>query len=159
MTPAVEIAKKSGVDFDLHSYPHDEGAGAYGLEAAEKMDVPAAQIFKTLVIEGDGGGLAVAIVPVTCQLSLKRAAKALGFKKAKMAAAADVERATGYVLGGVSPLGQKKRLPTVLDASADAFGKIYVSAGKRGLEISMAPADLGRLTGACMHDIAEGETE
>lgn len=154
MTPAVDMARAEMIDFDIHEYAHDAGVDNYGLEAAEAMGVPSEQVFKTLVVEGDAGAFAVGIVPVDTQLSLKAMAKAAGFKKAKMAAAADVERVTGYVLGGVSPLGQKRPLPTVIDDSVSGFGRVYVSAGKRGLEISLAPDDLQRLTGATRAEIA-----
>lgn len=146
MTPAVEQAKKAGIAFHLHTYSHDATAESYGLEAAEKLDVAAEQVFKTLVVKLDGKQLAVGIVPVTCQLGLKQIAKATGAKKAAMATPAEVERATGYVLGGVSPLGQKKRLLTVVDDTAQPHATIYVSAGRRGLEIELAPSDLVALT-------------
>ncbi|MDZ7686998.1 MAG: Cys-tRNA(Pro) deacylase [Gammaproteobacteria bacterium] len=154
MTPAVESARAEMIDFDIHEYDHDAAVDNYGLEAAEAMGVPAGQVFKTLVVEGDSGAFAVGMVPVDAQLSLKAMAKAVGFKKAKMAGGADVERVTGYVLGGVSPLGQKRRLPTVIDESVSRFDRIYVSAGKRGLEISLAPGDLQRLTAATRVAIA-----
>ncbi|MDR5897659.1 Cys-tRNA(Pro) deacylase [Halomonas vilamensis] len=146
MTPAVEQAKKAEVDFLLHEYAHDAIVESYGLEAAVKLDVAAEQVFKTLVVTLDGKQLAVGIVPVTCQLGLKQIAKAAGAKKAAMATPAEVERVTGYVLGGVSPLGQKKPLPTWVDQSAQSHATIYVSAGRRGLEIELAPSDLVALT-------------
>lgn len=148
MTPAIDAAKKAGVAFATHAYTHDDGAASYGLEAAEKLGVAPEAIFKTLVVMLDGKRLAVGIVPVTAQLGLKHIARAARAKKAAMAAPAEVERATGYVLGGVSPLGQKKRLPTFIDTSAEALEQIYVSAGKRGLEIELAPADLAALAQA-----------
>lgn len=119
---------------------------SYGLEAADKLGVSPAQVFKTLVVSLDGKQLAVGIVPVDCQLGLKQIAKAAGAKKAAMAAPEAVERSTGYVLGGVSPLGQKKRLPTFIDASAKAWPTLYVSAGRRGLEIELSPDDLAALS-------------
>ncbi|MGM0521425.1 MAG: Cys-tRNA(Pro) deacylase [Pseudomonadota bacterium] len=146
MTPAVEQAKKAGIVFQLHEYPHDAAALSYGLEAAEKLGVAAGQVFKTLVVMLDGKQLAVGVVPVTCQLGLKQIAKAAGAKKAAMATPAEVERTTGYVLGGVSPLGQKKHLLTLVDESAPHHATIYVSAGRRGLEIELAPSDLVALT-------------
>ncbi|WP_148864315.1 Cys-tRNA(Pro) deacylase [Marinobacter fonticola] len=155
MTPAIEQASKAGIDFEIHAYEHDAHAESYGEEAAAKLGLAPEQVFKTLVLQLDGQGLAVGIVPVTGKLNLKRLAKAAGAKKAAMADARDVERATGYVLGGVSPLGQKKRLRTVIDASAEAFSTVYVSAGRRGLEIELAPADLARLTGATFAPIAQ----
>jgi Cys-tRNA(Pro)/Cys-tRNA(Cys) deacylase len=138
---------KAKAEFTLHPYEHDATAQAYGEEAADALGVPHERIFKTLVAEVEGG-LAVAVVPVSGKLDLKALAAALGAKKAAMADAAKVERVTGYVVGGISPLGQRKRLPTVVDASALEFGTIYFSAGKRGLQIETAPANLISLTGA-----------
>ena len=155
MTPAVDIARKSGIAFELHSYEHDPAEASFGLEAAVKLNVSPSQVFKTLVVQLDAGELAVAVLPVNAQLSMKAVARALGGKKAKMAAAADVERSTGYVLGGVSPLGQKKRLRTVIDDGAEAMDSVYVSAGKRGLEISLSPRDLASLTNAVFASVAE----
>ena len=149
MTPAVVAAERAGIPFTLHEYEHEEGA-AYGPEAAEKTDVDPARIFKTLVVAQDGA-LSVAVVPVAAQLDLR----ALG-KRAALADRADAERATGYVLGGISPLGQRKRLPTLVDESALAFATICVSAGRRGLEIELAPADLVRLTGARVASVSRG---
>lgn len=146
MTPGILAAKKAKVSYAVHEYEHDPSAPSYGNEAAEKMGVDPNQVFKTLVLSVDGKGLAVAILPVTHLLSLKRFAKAAGAKKAAMADQQDVLRSTGYVLGGVSPLGQKKRLKTYIDASAQQYHRIFVSAGKRGLELELAPADLARLT-------------
>lgn len=155
MTPGINVAKKAGVHHRVHEYSHDAGHPSYGLEAAEKMGVPAPQVFKTLVVALDGKDLAVGIVPVTRQLNLKQLARAAGSKKAAMAAAADVQRSTGYVLGGVSPLGQKKRLPTFIDSSARGFDSIYVSAGRRGLEIELRPDDLCALTGGAFADLTD----
>jgi Cys-tRNA(Pro)/Cys-tRNA(Cys) deacylase len=140
MTPAIVAAERAGIPFTLHEYEHEAGA-AYGLEAAEKTGVDPARVFKTLVVSQDGT-LAVAIVPVAAQLDLR----ALG-KRAALAERAAAERATGYVLGGISPLGQRKRLPTLLDESALAFETIFVSAGRRGLELELAPGDLLAQTG------------
>jgi Cys-tRNA(Pro)/Cys-tRNA(Cys) deacylase len=140
MTPAVVAAERAGIPFTLHEYEHDPKAASYGLEAAEKTGVDPARVFKTLVVSQDGK-LSVAIVPVAAQLDLR----ALG-KRAVLADRAAAERATGYVLGGISPLGQRKRLPTLLDESALAFPTVYVSAGRRGLEIELAPDDLLALT-------------
>lgn len=155
MTPAIDQARKAGIAFDIHEYTHDTGAESYGEEAAQKLGLAPERVFKTLVVQLDGNSLAVGIVPVTGKLNLKQLAKAAGAKKAAMADARDVERSTGYVLGGVSPLGQKKRLKTVIDASAEAFATVYVSAGRRGLEIELAPAELARLTGAVFAPIAQ----
>jgi Cys-tRNA(Pro)/Cys-tRNA(Cys) deacylase len=136
-------------------YSHDPAAASYGLEAAEKLGVAAEQVFKTLVAEVDGKNLVVAVLPVSHQLSLKKLARAASAKKAVMADPARVERTTGYVLGGVSPLGQKKRLATYIDASAEVLQQVYVSAGKRGLEISLTPQDLQRLTQAAFADLTD----
>ena len=146
MTPGINVAKKAKIAYTIHEYFHDPASESYGLEAAEKMGVPAERVFKTLVVSLDNKDLAVAVVPVSSMLSMKLIAKAAGSKKAVMAAASDVERSTGYVLGGVSPLGQKKRLKTVIDASAESFPTIFVSAGRRGLEIELNPHDLRNLT-------------
>ncbi|GGS53714.1 Cys-tRNA(Pro)/Cys-tRNA(Cys) deacylase [Planobispora rosea] len=146
-TPATVALARAGVDFTLHPYEHDANAQAYGEEAADALGVPYGQIFKTLVAEVEGG-LAVAVVPVAGKLDLKAFAAALGSKRAAMAEAAAVERVTGYVVGGISPLGQRKRLPTVVDDSALSFETIYFSAGRRGLQIETAPAELIRLTQA-----------
>ena len=145
MTPAIDLAKQQGIAYTVHHYQHDPASASYGLEAAEKLALNPARVFKTLVLQLDGKQLAVAVLPVSQQLSMKLAAKALGAKKAEMAKAADVMRATGYVLGGVSPLGQKKRLPTLIDNSARQFASIYISAGKRGLEIELRADDLCHL--------------
>ena len=148
MTPAIDLAKKQGIHYQVHQYQHDATAASYGLEAVEKLNLNPEQVFKTLVVQLDNKQLAVAVLPVSNQLSMKIIAKALGAKKAEMANAQDVMRSTGYVLGGVSPLGQKKRLPTVIDSSAQQFNSIFISAGKRGLEIELAPTDLAELLGA-----------
>lgn len=140
-TPAVAAAERAGVAHRLHAYDHDPTAPSYGLEAAERLGVEATRVFKTLVADA-GGTPVVAIVPVTAELDLR----ALG-KRAALARPADAERLTGYVTGGISPLGQRRRLTTLLDESALAFDTIFVSAGRRGLEIELAPADLLALTG------------
>jgi Cys-tRNA(Pro)/Cys-tRNA(Cys) deacylase len=147
-TPAIAAAEKAGIAFRLHPYEHDPSAASYGLEAAEKLDVDEARVFKTLVVTVTGT-LTVAVVPVAAQVDLR----ALG-KRAALAEAKDAERATGYVLGGISPLGQRRPLPTILDESALAFDSIYVSAGRRGLELELAPRDLVALTGARVAAIA-----
>lgn len=136
----------------LHAYQHGEGA-AYGPEAARALGVDPARVFKTLVAEVDGA-LTVGIVPVTATLDLKALAAAVGGKRAKMAELTAAERATGYVAGGISPLGQRRRLPTVLDSSAHGLDTLFCSAGRRGLEVELAPADLARLTGAALAPIA-----
>ena len=147
-TPAIVAAERAGITFTVHEYVHDPQALSYGLEAAEKLGVDPARVFKTLVADVDGT-LTVAIVPVEAQLDLR----ALG-KRAAMADPKVAERATGYVTGGISPLGQRKRLPTVIDASALDDETIHVSAGRRGLEIELAPRDLVALTGGRVLPIA-----
>ena len=141
-TPAIVAAERAGITFTVHEYAHDPKAASYGLEAAEKLGLEPTRVFKTLVADVDGT-LTVAVVPVTAQLDLK----ALG-KRAAMADQKLAERATGYVAGGISPLGQRKRLPTVIDESALTYETIHVSAGRRGLEIELAPGDLVALTRA-----------
>ncbi|MEW8625336.1 MAG: Cys-tRNA(Pro) deacylase [Candidatus Thiodiazotropha sp.] len=155
MTPAVKTAKLAGVPFQTHSYQHDPQHDSYGMEAAEKLGLPADRVFKTLVVSIDGGGLAVGVLPVSSKLDLKALAKVLKVKKLVMAEPRAVERSSGYVLGGVSPLGQKRKLPTVIDISATQSSTIYVSAGKRGLEIELNPHDLATLLDATMAEIAK----
>ncbi|WP_207260491.1 Cys-tRNA(Pro) deacylase [Desulfovibrio sp. Huiquan2017] len=153
MTPAINAAKKAKIQYTVHEYEHDPAAPSFGVEAAEKLGVPPERVFKTLVVDA-GGKLAVAVVPVLLKLDLKSMAKALGAKKAAMAEVKVVERTTGYVVGGVSPLGQKKRLPTVIDESAGECPTLFVSGGRRGLDIELAPADLAGLTRASFAPIA-----
>lgn len=148
MTPAVEAAKKAGLVFRVHQYRHDPGHPSYGEEAAEKLGIDPARVFKTLVVKLDDRGLAVAVVPVSGLLDMKAAAKALGGRRAGMAEAGEVQRATGYLLGGVSPLGQKRRLPTLIDESALGFETLFVSAGRRGLEMELQARALADLLGA-----------
>lgn len=155
MTPAVNQAKKAGVAYQIHEYAHDAQQSSYGEEAAEKLGIETGRVFKTLVLQLDTGGLAVGVVPVSGMLNLKQLAKAAGAKKAAMADAKDVERTTGYVLGGVSPLGQKKRLPTFIDASAEQFDTVFVSAGRRGLEIELAADVLASLTNGRFAPLAQ----
>lgn len=147
MTPAIDAARKAGIAHTVHSYDHDPASESYGLEAVEKMGVDPTRVFKTLVVEVDSKELVVAVLPVGDKLSMKLIAKAAGGKKAAMADKGDTQRATGYVLGGVSPLGQKKRLKMFIDVSAETLESVYVSAGRRGLEIELAPEDLQSLTG------------
>lgn len=148
MTPAIKALQKAKVSFKTHEYTHDPAAESYGLEAAEKMGVDAKRVFKTLVVMLDAKDYAVGVIPVSDMLSMKQIAKAAGAKKAAMADKTDVERITGYVLGGVSPLGQKKRLKTFIDESAQAHPSMFVSAGRRGMEIELSPQDLKSQTGA-----------
>lgn len=145
MTPGINVVKKHKIAHKVHEYAHDSPHECYGAEAAEKLGVPEARVFKTLVVSLDSKVLAVAVIPVSSMLSMKLMAKVTGAKKAGMAIQADVERSTGYVLGGVSPLGKKKRLKTVIDASVSDYSTIYVSAGRRGLEIELNPDDLMHL--------------
>lgn len=161
MTPAIELAKKRGLDYQLHEYTHDSQATSFGLEAAEKLGVDVTQVFKTLVVATDTGALAVAILPVDKTLNFKKMAKALSSnkllscKKVQMADPKQVERSTGYVLGGVSPLGQKKRLTTIIDDSAQGQPTIYVSGGRRGLEIELPPEQLAATLTACFGAITD----
>ena len=154
MTPAVMVLQRAGIRHTVHAYDHDPGSDSYGLEAAHALNLPGERVFKTLVARDDGGGLLVALVPVTAQLDLKRLAAAHGSKRVAMAPPAEAQRATGYVVGGISPLGQKRRLPLWLDSSALAHSTVYVSAGRRGLEIELAPGDLLDLTGGRAAEIA-----
>ena len=153
MTPATKQLEKHKVPFEILQYQHDANASSFGLEAVEKLALNAEQVFKTLVVCTDTNQLAVAIIPVNVKLNLKAIAKTLKVKKVKMADAKRVETSTGYILGGVSPLGQKKTLSTVIDASAEQFSKIYVSGGRRGLEIELSPQDLARLCRAIFGNI------
>lgn len=154
-TPAVVALQRAGVPHTVHPYEtaSDGSRHAYGQEAAAALGVSPSRIFKTLLASCDDR-LAVAVVPVSASLDLKAFAAALGGKRAVMAESADAERATGYVVGGISPLGQRKRLPTVVDASALTLPTMYVSAGKRGLQVELAPAELVRLTEASTASIA-----
>ncbi|MGM0988758.1 MAG: Cys-tRNA(Pro) deacylase [Pseudomonadota bacterium] len=148
MTPAVKVLERAGVAFTLAEYDHDPRRTAYGEEAARALGLSPDVMFKTLLARLDDGRLVMAIVPVSAHLDLKALARAAGGRKAQLADAADAERATGYVVGGISPLGQKKRLPAFLDVAAEALDTLYVSGGRRGLEIGLAPRDLARLVGA-----------
>ncbi|MCB5179346.1 Cys-tRNA(Pro) deacylase [Streptomyces antimicrobicus] len=154
-TPALTAVTAAGVAHTVHSYAHDPAHPSYGQEAAEALGVSPAQVFKTLVADVDGE-LTVAVVPVSGSLDLKALASAVGGKRAAMADPALAERTTGYVRGGISPLGQRKRLRTVLDASAADLATVCVSAGRRGLEVELAPTDLAALTGAVLAPIARG---
>lgn len=146
-TPATVALTAAGTPFTTHAYDHDPASPSYGEEAAEALGVSPDRVFKTLVADVDGT-LTVAVVPVAGSLDLKALASAVGGKRAAMADPVAAERTTGYVRGGISPLGQRKRLPTVLDASARTHETICVSAGRRGLEVELSPADLASLTGA-----------
>jgi Cys-tRNA(Pro)/Cys-tRNA(Cys) deacylase len=146
-TPATAALAAAGVPFVLHPYAHDPSAASYGTEAAEALRIAPEKVFKTLMVEVEGR-LAVGIVPVSGSLDLKAFAGALGAKKASMADPAAAERRTGYVVGGISPLGQRQSSPTVIDSSALEMATMLVSGGKRGLDIELAPDDLIRLTSA-----------
>jgi len=152
-TPATALLASQRVSHTVHTYDHDPRHASYGTEASETLGLSPARVFKTLVAEVDGA-LTVGVVPVGTQLDLKALAAAVGGKKAKMADVAAAERATGYVAGGISPLGQRKRLPVVLDASATNFDTIFCSGGRRGLEIELSPTDLARLANAILAPIA-----
>ena len=153
MTPAITLLQKKRIAHDVLKYQHASHAPSYGLEAAEKLNLKANTVFKTLVVATDSGQLAVAVVPVDTMLSEKKMAKILGVKKVAMAKADHVVSSTGYILGGVSPLGQKKSLPTVVHESAQQLKRIYVSAGRRGLEVALSPGDLTALTRGRFADI------
>ena len=158
-TRATDVARRAGVAFELHEYAHDarstlhEGGRGYALEAVAALGLDPDRVYKTIVVSVDGR-LGLAIVPASAEVDLKGAAGALGGRKAAIAGAAEAERATGYVLGGISPLGTRRALPTALDSSATGWPTIHVSAGRRGLEIELAPADLVRLTAAIVAPIA-----
>jgi Cys-tRNA(Pro)/Cys-tRNA(Cys) deacylase len=146
-TPATVELTKAGVPFEVHRYEHDPAATSYGLEAAEVLGIDPARVLKTLMVSVDGR-LCVAVVPVSGQLDLKSLAAAVGGKKAAMAKPEEAERATGYVVGGISPIGQRRAHPTVVDASAFGFTTVFVSGGRRGLDLELSPADLAQLTNA-----------
>jgi Cys-tRNA(Pro)/Cys-tRNA(Cys) deacylase len=154
-TPATVALTRAGVPFTLHPYEHDPRAESFGTEAAEALGVPAERVFKTLLAEADGR-LVVGIVPVTGQLDLKALARAVGASKATMADPAAAQRSTGYVVGGISPVGQKRALPTVLDDSALTQPSVFVSGGRRGLDLELTPADLVRATNASTAPIRRG---
>jgi Cys-tRNA(Pro)/Cys-tRNA(Cys) deacylase len=146
-TPATVALTRSGVAFSEHVYEHDPDAASYGLEAAQLLGLEPAQVFKTLVARVDGR-LVVGVVAVSDRLDLKALAAAVGGRRASLADPLDAQRATGYVVGGISPVGQRRTLPTVLDDTALRFRTVYVSGGRRGLDVGLAPADLVRVTGA-----------
>jgi len=148
MTPAIALLEKQKIKFEILSYQHDANNGHYGLEAVEKLNLNSEQVFKTLVLETHEGELIVAMTPVSQQVNLKQLAKVAKTKKMALAAPQKVNASTGYILGGVSPIGQKKRLKTYIHSSASEFEVIYVSAGKRGLELKLAIDDVAELTNA-----------
>ncbi|MBT2399895.1 Cys-tRNA(Pro) deacylase [Streptomyces sp. ISL-100] len=152
-TPATVALTEAGTAYTLHAYEHDPASASYGEEAAEALGVPPDRVFKTLVADIDGT-LTVAVVPVAGSLDLKALAAAVGGKRAAMADPVAAERTTGYVRGGISPLGQRKKLRTVLDASASSYDTVCVSAGRRGLEVELSPSDLAKLSEAVIAPIA-----
>ncbi len=154
MTPAVTAAKQAGIEFEVVEYDAGDAAEPWGIGAARALGIAPERVFKTLVVDLAGASLAVAIIPVTARLDLKAVASALGAKRAAMAEPVAAERATGYVRGGISPLGQRRRLPCAIDESALGFDRIHVSGGRRGLEIGLAPGELVGLVEAVVARIA-----
>jgi Cys-tRNA(Pro)/Cys-tRNA(Cys) deacylase len=153
-TPATVALTDAGIPFAVHAYHHDPAAAAFGLEAAQALGVEPERVFKTLLADTDAG-IVVGVVPVTGMLDLKALAAAVGAKRAAMADPAVAERRTGYVVGGISPIGQKTAHPTVVDETAQLFDTVYVSGGKRGLDIELSPADLVRATEGAFAPIAK----
>jgi Cys-tRNA(Pro)/Cys-tRNA(Cys) deacylase len=154
MTPAIRAAERARIEFEVLTYEHDARTRAYGPEAASLLGLAPAAVFKTLVVTAVGAGPVVALVPVDRELDLKALAAAVGSKHAELAPAAEAQRVTGYAVGGISPLGQRRALPTVIDESALALERMYVSAGRRGLEVALRPADLIALCRATTAPIA-----
>ena len=153
MTPAIDLLKKNKCDFKIHKYDHDPACTNFGNEAVQKLGLDASQVYKTLLVELTPKQLVVCVLPVENQLSLKDVATAFDVKKTVMANKDEAQKVTGYLLGGISPLGQKKLLKTVLDESVNKFGTIFISGGKRGLDIEVKPCDLEKLLKAKIHKI------
>ena len=153
MTPALLALRGAGVTFTVHDYAHDPRSESFGMEAARELGLDPDRVYKTLMASADGR-LVVAVVPVSGRLDLKALARAVGASKAGMAEVRAAERATGYVAGGISPFGQKRPHPTVVDETVELWDTVYVSGGRRGLDVEIAPADLIEVTGAIVADIA-----
>lgn len=154
MTPACKVLKSNKIEYSIHEYEHDANAKSFGLEAAEKLNLKFEEVFKTLMVT-DEKNYFVAVLPVNHQLNLKKVAAAFGCKKLQMADPKIAERLSGYLVGGISPVGQKKRLKTVIDASAESLSKMYVSGGKRGLDIGLKPQDLAQVLSAQFVDVLD----
>lgn len=153
VTPAIRVLESAGLWFRMHPYERSDELRDFGREAADALGVEHDRVFKTLIVQGDGSP-AVAIVPVSCTVGLKAVGAALGVKRVEMCEQTTAERVTGYVVGGISPLGQKRSLPTVIDETAELHDTVFVSGGRRGLDVEVAPCDLIALTGAVVADIA-----
>ncbi len=153
MTPAIRLLEETGIDHEVMAYDHDPATESYGQEAVESLGLDPSLVFKTLLATVDADETVVAVVPVERMLHLKSLAKAAGAKKAIMADPADAQRLTGYVVGGISPLGQRRQLRTFLDTSSQGLDRMLVSAGRRGVEIVLAPGDLAGLLNASFHPL------
>ena len=153
MTPCINTVKKANIFFKIHEYTHDSSVKSYGLEAVTKLNIKEERVFKTLIVNIGDKELITCVIPVSSQLNMKLVSKAMGVKKASMAEKSDVEKSTGYILGGVSPIGQKKRLKTIIDSSAKQHKSIFISAGRRGLEIEVKPQDLQKVINGTFSEI------